>query len=187
MGEQTNAAFEEEKYQETLHSLLQAMGQLDERSQKQLQEKHGLSPQFKSGTWGVEQMLEMCDRAMATLSEQYVEHLAAYKETEDPLKCLHHLEESEVIWKGESLVIQYFDGGGEETAFLKEMRGMTLEVLEDRLERAAEVCQRDACAENVALVLCTLGVMDRVLEDLGHPEASPSRQKLKSIALGFRI
>jgi hypothetical protein len=67
------------------------------------------------------------------------------------------------------------------------MREKALTVLEERLRAAAEICHKNASPENVALCIAIMGTMDRMYADLGHPEGSEERRKLRDVARGFRI
>ena len=130
--------------------------------------------------------MQLCEKAMETLATEYVDKLVAFKEAASPIDALDALESSEVIWMAEASIVNHFDQEGGEKQFLGQIRQGTLRVLENRLEEAARMCSRTPSAENTALCLGVMGVMDSIWESFGEPVDSPTRSRFRDIAKSFK-
>ena len=181
----------EEKKQEQsdIHynqALRQALGKLSSHSQDTLKKKYGLSEQFKMEAPSEESALSMCEKAMDSLSTQYVSYLDAFLNTEDPQASLTALNDAEGVWKEESSIISAFDQEGGEKEFLLRMRGQFYQVMENKLEEASRRCHKRATDENIALCIGILAMMDQVLHEFGHGLSDPERKRVRDLAAKFK-
>jgi hypothetical protein len=144
-------------------------------------EHAGLNDRFKEEIIKAnEAAVALCEKAMENLSTVYIESLADFKAANDALRALSHLETSEEVWRKGTDVIERYDQDGGEILFLRKMRTMASEVLENKLRFAES--QSTSCPENDALCLGILGVMDSMLSDLGFPKECEERALLKEKA-----
>ncbi len=141
-------------------------------------EHSGLSGQFREEVIQAnEAAVAMCEKAMEELSTIYVQSLADFKDANDALRALSHLEKSEEMWsKGTNIIARYDQEGGE-VLFLKKMRTMAAEVLENKL-RSAE-SKEQSTVENDALCLGIMGVLDFMLDELGFSKNCEERKLLQ--------
>lgn len=174
-----------EAFDKTSKQLQDALGSLTEKADKRLEQKYGLSGNFTSQAITEEAAMELCSKAMATLEQDFVSNLEKFMTAATPEESLDALEEAETIWQTETKVINNFDKEGEETAFLKEMRGQTFQVLANKLETAAKTCQTNASKVNIALCLSVMGIMDLILEENGCSKDHPDRVAFREIAKTF--
>lgn len=174
------------KRQEEKSDLLKSsVEKLKERGEAHLKERYGFSSDFLGKVQSQERAMELCEKAMQTLSCDYVEALVQFKEATESLQALKALEKGETLWQGEASVIRYFDKEGGEVQFLNSIREQTYTIMQDKLESAADACAQKPSPENVALCLAVLGVMDSILGEMGVPQASPERDRLRDIAKAF--
>lgn len=146
-------------------------------------EHSGLSENFQEEVIKAnEAAVAMCERAMEDLSTNYVESLADFKDSSEALRALSHLEKSEEIWKKGAEVIESYDREGGEALFLKKMRAVAADVLEKKLLAT----ETQGGAENDALCLGIMGVLDGMLNDLGFPLESQERIFLKEKVKRFQ-
>lgn len=144
-------------------------------------EHAGLNNRFKEEIIKAnEAAVALCEKAMESLSSVYIESLADFKDAKDALRSLSHLEKSEEVWGKGTHVIERYDQEGGEVLFLRKMRTMAAEVLENKLQFAES--QSTSSPENDALCLGILGVMDSMLNDLGFPAECEERNILKEKA-----
>lgn len=176
----------EQKKHKASDVLRASINKLKTRSEAHVRDKYGVSAEFADSVQSDAHALELCEQAMATLAEDYVDAVTRFKESATPLEKLAALEQAEVIWHGEAAVIRQLDTEGEESQFLGRVRAQTFVVMQDALEAAAEACSKKPTDETVALCLAVLGVMDSIQEELGAPMDSPERQQYRSIAKSFK-
>lgn len=164
-------------------SLSRSLNKLNIQYRKEKQ--GGLSKEFYHQAKAMEISIEICDKAMKNLSTQYMERFSAFKESKDPIQSLESLNEAEKIWKKEARVIEKLDPSEKESAFLKRMREQALTVLENKLIEASENNLTHSAHKNAALCLGILGIMDRILDELGYPKNAKTRDRLSRIAKSF--
>ncbi len=160
--------------EETLHKLTE---------NTEAQNKKGLSNSFVRNIQTQEHALALCEKAMEALAHDYVAQLEAYITAHNPLAALKALEAAEQTWNKEARTIQELDGDGGEKTFLQEMRKQTYAVCERKLTEAQK---QTSTAENLALQLGTLSVMDQILEKQGLPTSHPDRQDLATLAQNLK-
>lgn len=177
---------EQDHHKKAEERLQKNLDKLQRQSEKHVGDKYGISSTFAKEAQTEAQALAFCEKAMETLATEYIELLARFKESSDPLPSLNALEQAEVIWRGETTVINQFDGDGQEKQFLQTMRQQAYVVMQDKLEEAARECRRNTTDENAALCLALLAVMDGMLEEFGRPPSSPDRQRFREIAKNFQ-
>ncbi|SCA62979.1 hypothetical protein SCG7086_AG_00270 [Chlamydiales bacterium SCGC AG-110-P3] len=165
--------------------LKSSMEKLKERGESHLRDRYGFSSDFLAKVQSQERAMELCEKAMETLADDYVEALVQFKEATEATHALEALEKGEALWQGEASIIRYFDKEGGEAQFLNGIREQTFVVLQDRLETSADTCTQHPTPENVALCLAILSVMDSVLGEMGVPPVSPERERLRDIARAF--
>jgi hypothetical protein len=168
----------EEKKQQLQGALAKLGAQTGKKSQ-------GFSQAFLDQVQTPERAMELCEAAMFALSEQYVSCLERFKEASEPKAQLEALEEAETLWQREAGIVRHFDQEGEETQFLQEIRSQVLVLTNDKLEEAANACEKAPTEENAALCLALLGVMDTIYEEMGRPETSKERQRCRDLAKAF--
>lgn len=163
---------------EMLHN---AIERLSERSRQRQYAEHGLSSEFVNRVRHPDIVAALCERAMDSLADDYVENLEQFQLQSDYVKALEHLENAEVIWRSEAAIIQQFDDSGTEIAFLSQMRDQALRVLENRLEEVVSIHEDKASPERVALVVGIAAVMDQVFSERGEPINSPHRYRMRQV------
>ncbi len=145
----------------------------------------GLSDQFKEEiTQANEAAIAICEKAMEELSSAYIQSLADFKDASDSLRALSHLEKSEELWRKGTDIIERYDQEGGEVLFLRKMRTMAAEVLENKL-RSAE-SQEIPSAKNDALCLGIMGVLDSMLNELGFSKECEERELLREKVRKFQ-
>lgn len=170
-----------QKFNQLDQKLKTSIQKLSNNEQKDL----GLSKNFLEEVHSQQEALELCDKAMAQLADDYVANLTAFQEATDPLQALDALNKAETIWRREAAVIKHFDAGQEEIQFLNEMRAQTLIVLEEKLEKASDQFQRNNSNSNKALCMGIMLTIDYVFEEIGMPQFHPSRQRMQKIIAAF--
>ena len=163
-----------------------SLDKLQRKTKENLKNKYGISQNFSEEVKTKEHALELCDKAMDTLANEYVNQLIAFKEESDPLKTMAALERAEVTWKSETTVINYFDADKGEAEFFQKLRLQTLGLYQDKLEESARQTAKNTTDENVALCLSLIGLMDAIYEEVGLPKNHPERVKFRDIARGFK-
>jgi hypothetical protein len=164
--------------------LYEALQKMEQRSVARLQSEYGLSKDF--GEVSKEQAMELCERAMETLADTYIQALEGFRDSNDSVEMLRHLEKSEVTWRTEALMIMHFDAEGQEITFLSQMRELALRVMEDKLEEIATRCASNASPENVACCMGVMAVMDHIWGEMDLPVTHPDRQRFRDIAKSFQ-
>ena len=84
---------------ETLHS---AIERLTERSRQRMFAEHGLSSEFVNRVSHPDIVAALCERAMDSLADEYIENLEQFQIQGDYLQALQHLENAEVVWRSEA-------------------------------------------------------------------------------------
>ncbi|SCA62517.1 hypothetical protein SCG7109_AB_00140 [Chlamydiales bacterium SCGC AG-110-M15] len=150
------------------------------------QKNQGLSSKFHEQMESIEGALVECEKAMETLSKDYVQELEKFKNESDPLNALRALDASETIWKKETEVIRKNEKVVHEEAFLRRMREQAVMVYDNKLLELTSRRRKSPSTEEIALCLGILGNIDQGLGELGHPVTSKERVRLSEIAKAFR-
>ena len=174
-----------EDYDRSSDLLQSAIQKLTQTSQQRISDRYGLSEEFSQQEITEDLAMALCERAMGTLAECYPQALENFEKASDPLDALKWLEEAETTWQSEAKLIAHFDADGQETAFLSQVREQSLEVMQRKLDEAADACRQNDSDENIALCVGSLAVMDQIMGELGHPQDSLTRQNLRHTVQSF--
>ncbi len=172
-------------YDAAYSSLENSLKTLAEKSRQHLARKYGLSDDFRKAVQNDEEAIELCEKAMDSLSTEYIENFSLFRESSEPKMALQYLEQAETIWRAESAIINALDSEGQERAFLKNVRQQSLMILETKLEEISKACTLKPNDQNIALCIGVLALIDHILAEFNHPPSSPQRKKIRNIALNF--
>jgi hypothetical protein len=175
-----------ERAEQSRTKLDQTLQKLSQKAERAEGQKKGLSKSFVENVSTAEEALALCERSMENLAMDYVRHLEAFRDTADTTDALHYLNKSEEIWASETATIRRFDEEGSQEEFFQDMRQLALRVLENRLDRVATVCARDASPENIALVIAILSVLDTIWGEMGFDESYTERRRIRETVLAFK-
>lgn len=167
------------------HSLKQSMQKLNKQSLISQKERSGLSQTFRQQSKSMEASMVLCEKAMTKLANDYVEQFSLFSTSSSPIEAIEALNKSEEIWQEHAEVIKRLNPGGKEHEFLNRMREHTLKALENKILDTSQPKKRELITEYSALHLAALGIIDKILGELGYPKSCPTRQRLTKIAHTF--
>jgi hypothetical protein len=128
-----------------------------------------------------------CEQAMLTLSTDYVAHLEALKQASRPEEISRCLLESELVWEKETKKILSKDSQKSEKKFFQEMRSFLFLTLSHKLEDHSKKAKLKPTQSNIQSAIDILNLQDKILLELGHPEESAERSRLKELRMGFKL
>ncbi len=165
--------------------LKEVLRQLNEKSKTHLSEKYGLSSDFRQQKRSETEALRLCEKAMQALETDYIEHFTRFQESQEPKIIMQSLEQAEVVWQAEAMLISALDREGDEQRFLAKMRQHALNVMDQKLEFAGKLCARDNSDENIAMLMAVAAVTEGILAELAMPESVYQRRRLRKIIKEF--
>jgi len=194
MDKNNNLAREENNESSAKSDIKQALHQANTHSVKRKAKQSKLSSNFltrlkqeKQEELRASEAEQICEKAMLTLSTEYISKLELLKDATTAKSISQALQESEQLWKSETQKILQHDPQNTEAKFFQEMRSFLFLTLSQKLENFSKKAKYNPSEENIKTAQEILGLQDKILEELGHPADSLDRIRVQEIKNNFKI
>lgn len=194
MDKNNNLAHEENDDSSAKNDIKQALHQANTHSVKRKAKQSKLSSTFltrlKQGEQKELQTSEAeqaCEKAMLTLSTDYISKLELFKDATTAKEITQALQDSECLWESETKKILQHDPKNTELKFFQEMRSFLFLTLSQKLENFSKKAKYNPSEESIKTAQEILGLQDKILEELGHPEDSLDRVRVNEIKNSFKF